>query len=191
MDLTWSDSENAFRNEVRDWLETELHAWRSRHDDRILSGDTAEGFAQHLDWERTLFDARYAVVSWPSELGGRAASRWEWLSFEGGYYRAAGRQRGTQKGIFLLAPTVFEFGTPEQQAHILPRMAAGDDLWCQGWSEPNAGSDLASLTCKATRDDARGGWVIQGQKTWTTRGAFCTHLFGLFRTEPGSERHKG
>lgn len=191
MDLTWSDAENAFRDQVRAWIETELPAWRTRHDGRILSGDTAEGFAQHLDWERTLFDAGWAVVSWPKEFGGREASRWEWLIFEEEYYRAGGPQRVTQNGIFLLAPTVFEFGTPEQQTHILPRMAAGDDLWCQGWSEPNAGSDLASLTCRATRDDERGGWVLDGQKTWTTRGAFCTHLFGMFRTEPGSERHRG
>jgi alkylation response protein AidB-like acyl-CoA dehydrogenase len=191
MDLTWSADEDAFRAEVRGWLETELAAWRERHDDRILSGDTTEGFAQHLDWERTLFDAGYAVVSWPTEFGGRGASRWQWLIFEEEYYRAGGPQRVTQNGIFLLAPTVFEFGTPEQQAHILPRMASATDLWCQGWSEPNAGSDLASLTCKAIRDDERGGWVLDGQKTWTTRGAFCSHLFGLFRTDPDSERHKG
>ena len=191
MDLTWSADEEAFRAEVRGWLETELAAWRSRHDDRILSGDTTEGFAQHLDWERTLFAARYAVVSWPEAFGGRAASRWQWLIFEEEYYRAGGPQRVTQNGIFLLAPTIFEFGNEEQQAHILPRMAGAEDLWCQGWSEPNAGSDLASLTCKATRDDERGGWVLDGQKTWTTRGAFCSHLFGLFRTDPASERHKG
>ncbi len=191
MDLTWSADEDRFRTEVRAWLEAELAAWRARHDDRILSGDTTEGFAQHLDWERTLFDARYAVVSWPEAFGGRGASRWEWLIFEEEYYRAGGPQRVTQNGIFLLAPTVFEFGTPDQQAHILPRMAGAEDLWCQGWSEPNAGSDLASLTCKATRDDERGGWVLDGQKTWTTRGAFCTHLFGLFRTDPESQRHKG
>jgi alkylation response protein AidB-like acyl-CoA dehydrogenase len=191
MDLTWSDAEEAFRAEVRDWLATELTAWRARHHDRILSGDTTEGFAQHLDWERTLFAAGYAAVSWPAEHGGRGASRWEWLVFEEEYYRAGGPQRVTQNGIFLLAPTVFEFGTPEQQAHILKRMASAEDLWCQGWSEPNAGSDLASLTSKATRDDVRGGWVLNGQKTWTTRGAFCTHLFGLFRTDPDSARHKG
>ncbi|CAN5790435.1 acyl-CoA dehydrogenase family protein [soil metagenome] len=191
MDLTWSAGEEAFRAEVRRWLETELSSWRGRHDDRIGSGDTAGGFAQHLDWERTLFDARYAVVSWPEAFGGRSATRWEWLIFEEEYYRAGGPPRITQNGIFLLAPTVFEFGTTEQQAHVLPRMAAGDDLWCQGWSEPNAGSDLASLTCRATRDDARGGWVLDGQKTWTTRGAFCSHLFGLFRTDPDSERHRG
>jgi alkylation response protein AidB-like acyl-CoA dehydrogenase len=84
---------------------------------------------------------------------------------------------------------VFEYGTPEQQDHVLPRMAAAEDLWCQGWSEPNAGSDLAGVRSRATRVD--GGWVLDGQKTWTTRGAFCTHLFGLFRTDPASERHTG
>ena len=191
MDLTWSAEEEAFRLEARSGLQQDLAAWRQRHGGRILSGDTAEGFAQHLDWERTLFDTGWAVVSWPPEHGGRGASRWEWLIFEEEYHALGAPPRITQNGIFLLAPTVFEYGTPEQQARILPRMARGDDLWCQGWSEPNAGSDLASLTCRARRDDDRGGWVLDGQKTWTTRGAFCTHLFGLFRSEPDSERHRG
>jgi alkylation response protein AidB-like acyl-CoA dehydrogenase len=188
MDLEWSPAEDAFRAEARAWLSEHLAAWKAGHDGE-LSGDTAEGFARHLEWERALFGDRWAVVSWPEEHGGRAASLWEWLIFEEEYYRAGGPQRVTQNGIFLLAPTVFEFGTPEQQAHILPRMAGAEDLWCQGWSEPNAGSDLASLSSRARRVD--GGWVLDGQKTWTTRGAFCTHLFGLFRTDPGSERHKG
>ncbi|HZP28327.1 MAG TPA: acyl-CoA dehydrogenase family protein, partial [Acidimicrobiia bacterium] len=90
-----------------------------------------------------------------------------------------------------LAPTVFEFGTKAQQDRILPRMAAAEDLWCQGWSEPNAGSDLAGIQSRGVRDDERGGWRLSGQKTWTTRGAFCTHLFGLFRTDPEAERHRG
>ena len=131
----------------------------------------------------------WAVVSWPTEHGGRGASLWEWLIFEEEYYRAGCPPRVTQNGIFLLAPSIFEFGTPAQQAGILRRMAAGDDLWCQGWSEPNAGSDLASVTSRAER--VEGGWTLNGQKTWTTRGAFCTHLFGLFRTDPESERHRG
>ena len=100
-------------------------------------------------------------------------------------------QRVTQNGIFLLAPTVFEFGTPEQQDRILGRMASAQDLWCQGWSEPDAGSDLAGIKSRAVRDDVQGGWRVTGQKTWTTRGAFCTHLFGLFRTAPDAERHRG
>ncbi len=189
MDLTWSAEEEAFRAEARGWLERNLAEWRAEHGGEPASGDTREGFAQHLGWERRLFADRWAAVSWPEEHGGRAASLWEWLIFEEAYYRAGCPPRVTQNGIFLLAPSIFEFGNPEQQDGILRRMAAADDLWCQGWSEPNAGSDLASVTSKARRVD--GGWVLGGQKTWTTRGAFCTHLFGLFRTDPDSERHKG
>ena len=157
----------------------------------LPSGDTREGFALHLEWERKLFDARYAVVSWPSAFGGRDASLWEWIIFEEEYWLAGAPQRVTQNGIFLLAPTIFEFGTPEQQQRILPKMASGEESWCQGWSEPNAGSDLAGLSSRAVRDDAAGGWRLNGQKTWTTRGAFCTHLFGLFRTDPDAARHSG
>jgi alkylation response protein AidB-like acyl-CoA dehydrogenase len=131
------------------------------------------------------------VVSWPREYGGRDASLWEWLLFEEEYYAAGAPQRVTQNGIFLLAPTLFEFGTQEQKDRILPKMAAGEQTWCQGWSEPNAGSDLAGIQSRAVRDDAAGGWRCSGQKTWTTRGAFCTHLFGLFRSDPAAERHRG
>lgn len=189
MDLTWSAEEDAFRAEARGWLEANLAAWRAECGGEPASGDTRAGFAEHLAWERRLFDGRWAAVSWPEEHGGRGASLWEWLLFEEEYYRAGCPPRVTQNGIFLLAPSIFEFGSAEQQAGILRRMAAGEDLWCQGWSEPNAGSDLASVTSKARRVD--GGWVLDGQKTWTTRGAFCTHLFGLFRTDPDSARHKG
>jgi alkylation response protein AidB-like acyl-CoA dehydrogenase len=189
VDLTWSAAEEAFRAEARSWLAENLAAWRDACGGDPASGDTRAGFAQHLRWERRLHEARWAAVSWPEAYGGRGASLWEWLLFEEEYYRAGAPPRVTQNGIFLLAPSVFEFGTPAQQDGILPRMAAGDDLWCQGWSEPDAGSDLASLTSRARR--APGGWVLDGQKTWTTRGAFCTHLFGLFRTDPASVRHRG
>jgi alkylation response protein AidB-like acyl-CoA dehydrogenase len=184
MDLTFSPQEEQFRAECRAWLEA--HVPRG-----LPSGDTREGFAAHLVWERALFDARYAVVSWPEEYGGRNASLWEWLIFEEEYYRAGGPPRVTQNGIFLLAPTIFEFGTPDQQARYLANMASGAQTWCQGWSEPNAGSDLAGIQSKAVRDNAAGGWRLSGQKTWTTRGAFCTHLFGLFRSDPEAELHRG
>jgi alkylation response protein AidB-like acyl-CoA dehydrogenase len=189
VDLTWSEHEEAFRADVRDWLASNLAEWKAAHGGEVPSGDTREGFAIHLEWERRLFDARWAVVSWPEQYGGRDASLWEWLIFEEEYYRAGGPQRVTQNGIFLLAPSLFEFANDAQRDHVLPRMASGEDRWCQGWSEPNAGSDLASLTSKATRVD--GGWLLNGQKTWTTRGAFCSHLFGLFRTDPEAERHRG
>lgn len=189
MDLTWSSDEEAFRAEARAWLRENLPAWKGRHGGEIPSGDTRAGFEIHLEWERMLYDARWAVVSWPEIYGGREASLWEWLLFEEEYYRAGAPPRVTQNGIFLLAPSLFEYANDTQRDHILPRMASGEDRWCQGWSEPNAGSDLASLTSKATRVD--GGWLLNGQKTWTTRGAFSSHLFGLFRTDPTSERHRG
>ena len=182
MDLRWSESEEAFRAQAREWLTAHVP-------DGLPSGDTRDGFAAHLEWERALFAARWAVVSWPERYGGRDASLWEWLIFEEEYYRAGAPQRVTQNGIFLLAPTLYEFGTPEQQDRYLPRMAAAQDLWCQGWSEPGAGSDLAAVRSSAVR--AEGGWLLSGQKTWTTRGAFCTHLFGLFRTDATAERHHG
>jgi len=183
MDLTFTAAEEQFRAECRSWLAAHVpHP-------ALASGDTREGFAAHLEWERGLFDARYAVVSWPREYGGREASLWEWLIFEEEYYAAGAPQRVTQNGIFLLAPTIFEFGTQEQKDRILPKMAAGEQTWCQGWSEPNAGSDLAGIQSRATKVD--GGWRLDGQKTWTTRGAFCTHLFGLFRSDPDAERHRG
>ncbi len=185
MDLTESPAEHTFRLEARAWLEANVPR------PPLPSGDTRAGFTAHLDWERALFDARWSVVSWPGKYGGRDASLWEWLIFEEEYYRAGAPQRVTQNGIFLLAPSLFEFGTPEQQDRILPRMAAAQDLWAQGWSEPGAGSDLAGITSRAERDEAAGGWRLHGQKTWTTRGAFCTHLFGLFRTDPAAERHRG
>jgi hypothetical protein len=185
VDLTFSPAEEAFRREVRDWLAANVP------NPPLPSGDTHEGFAAHLEWERRLFDARLAVVSWPEAYGGRDASLWEWIIFEEEYYRAGAPQRVTQNGIFLLAPSIFMFGTQEQQDRYLPRMASGEETWGQGWSEPEAGSDLAGVKSRAVRDEAAGGWRLSGQKTWTTRGAFCTHLFGLFRSDPEAERHRG
>ncbi len=185
MELDDSKDEIAFRDEARRWLEENVPK------NALPSGDTQEGFALHVEWEKKLFAARWSVVSWPKAYGGREASLVEWLIFEEEYYRAAAPQRVTQNGIFLLAPTLFEFGTEAQRQKLLPRMSSAEDLWCQGWSEPNAGSDLAGLKSIASRDEARGGFVLSGQKTWCTRGAFCNKLFGLFRSDPTAERHKG
>ena len=98
----------------------------------------------------------------------------------------------SQNGIFLLAPTMLEYGTEAQKARYLPPMAAGDEIWCQGWSEPDAGSDLAGIRSRPSRDTAHdGGWILNGQKTWASRGAFADWCFGIFRTDPEAERHRG
>lgn len=183
MDLRFTQKEENFRAECRAWLEANVPK------EPLPSGDTREGFDLHVEWEKKLYEARYAVVSWPEEYGGRGASLMEWLIFEEEYYRAGAPSRVTQNGIFLLAPTIFEFGTDEQKERLLRPMASAEHLWAQGWSEPNAGSDLASL--KSTARRVEGGWRLSGQKTWCTRGSFCDSAFGLFRTDPESERHRG
>jgi len=183
VDLTFTAEEEAFRAEVGAWLEANVP------EEPLPSMDSAEGFAAHRAWERTLHDAGWAAVSWPEEYGGRGASLFEWLIFEEEYWAAGAPNRVNQNGLFLLGPTLMEFGTDRQRERFLPRIASSRDVWCQGWSEPDAGSDLASLRSRADRDGDE--WVLHGQKTWCSRGAFADWMFGLFRTDPGSERHRG
>lgn len=126
------------------------------------------------------------MVSWPEEYGGRGVDLVRWLVFEEEYYAAGAPGRVGQNGINLLAPTLFDHGTREQRARVLPEMATGEVVWAQAWSEPEAGSDLASLTSRAVRTD--GGWLLSGQKTWSSRAAFADRAFGLFRSEPDTPR---
>ncbi|MEV5824691.1 acyl-CoA dehydrogenase family protein [Spirillospora sp. NPDC052242] len=183
MDLEFGTADEEFRAEVRAWLAEQVPA------EPLPSLETEEGFAAHREWERTLGADRLSVVSWPQEYGGRGVSVLQWLVFEEEYYAAGAPGRVSQNGINLLAPTLMKHGTPEQLARVLPPMAAGEVIWAQAWSEPGAGSDLAALRATATRTD--GGWLLNGQKTWSSRAAFADRGFGLFRSDPESERHRG
>jgi hypothetical protein len=183
MDLDFTPHEEEFRRIARSWLEDNVPAAP------LASMDTAEGFEQHRAWERELSAGGWSAVSWPVEYGGQGANLIEWLVFEEEYYRAGAPGRVNQNGIFLLGPTIIELGTDEQKARFLPPMASGDEIWCQGWSEPDAGSDLAAIRSRAVRDGD--DYVLDGQKTWCSRGAFADWMFGLFRTDPAAERHRG
>ncbi|MFF0273144.1 acyl-CoA dehydrogenase family protein [Streptomyces sp. NPDC004330] len=184
MDLDFSAADRAFRTEARAWLAAHVP------DVPPPSLETEKGFAAHREWERLLFADRWSVVSWPEEYGGRNASILQWLIFEEEYYAAGAPGRVGQNGINLLAPTLFEHGTAEQRARVLPSMASGEVVWAQAWSEPESGSDLASLRSRAERTD--GGWLLSGQKTWSSRAAFADRAFGLFRSEPDTARpHQG
>jgi alkylation response protein AidB-like acyl-CoA dehydrogenase len=183
MDLTFTESEEEFRHDARRWLEANVPSRPLR------SMDTPDGFEQHREWERALHSGRWSVVSWPERYGGRDCSLIEWLIFEEEYYRSGAPGRVSANGVTLLGPTLFAFGTEEQKDRFLPKMASGDEIWSQGWSEPNAGSDLASLNTRAVRD---GEWfVVNGQKTWCSRGAFADWIFCIFRSDAESQRHKG
>lgn len=184
MDLTFTPDQDAFRAEARQWLRAHVPA------EPLPSLETAEGFAAHREWEARLHADRWSVVSWPSAYGGRGADIFEWLIFEEEYYAAGGPGRVSQNGINLLAPTLFDHATDEQRARVLPPMASGEVIWAQAWSEPESGSDLASLRSRAVRTD--GGWLLSGQKTWSSRAAFADRAFGIFRTDPEAAKpHHG
>ncbi|MGR5301789.1 acyl-CoA dehydrogenase family protein [Vibrio alfacsensis] len=183
MELIFNNKQRAFRDEVRQWLAENVPR------EPLASYDTKEGFEQHRAWEKKLSDARLSMVMWPEELGGRGCDLIDWLIFEEEYYGAGAPMRVNQNGQLLLGSTLIDFGTEAQKQQFLPRMASSEDMWAQAWSEPNAGSDMAAITSKAVRDGDE--YVINGQKTWSTRAIFADWCFGLFRSEPDSTRHHG
>lgn len=183
MRLDYTEPQKRFRMEVREWLADNVPT------KALTSFDTAEGFTEHRQWESKLQSGRWSAVTWPKHLGGRGCDLIEWLIFEEEYWRANAPLRVNQNGIFLLAPTLMEYGTEEQKQRFLPKMASGEEVWAQGWSEPGAGSDMAAIRTKAIREGDE--YVINGQKIWSTRAVWADWCFGLFRTDPDSQRHHG
>ena len=183
MDLDYTSEQTEFRAEIRAWLAAHVPT------EPLPSFDTAEGFEAHRTWERTLAEGRWGMVTWPEAYGGRGLDLIRWLIFEEEYFRAGAPGRVNQNGIFLLGPTMMEFGTEAQKSRYLSAMAAGDEIWAQAWSEPQAGSDLAALRSTARRDGDH--YVLNGHKIWSSRAVFADWAFGMFRTDPASERHKG
>lgn len=183
MQLAYTEQQQAFRAEVREWLAANVPGAP------LLTLECEEGYHQHVGWERQLASGNWGMVTWPEAYGGRGLDLIEWLIFEEEYWGAGAPLRVNQNGIFLLGPTIMEYGTPEQKARFLPPMAAGEVIWAQAWSEPGAGSDMAAIKTTAYRDGDH--YVINGQKTWSSRASFADWGFGLFRTEEGSQRHKG
>ncbi len=183
MNLEYTAAQRSFRAEVRAWMAAHVPQRP------LASFDTEEGFEQHRQWEATLNEGHWSMVTWPKELGGRGCDLIEWLIFEEEYWRAGAPLRVNQNGVFLLGPTLMEYGTEDQKRYFLPRMAAGVDIWAQAWSEPGAGSDMAAIRCKAIKESDH--YVINGSKIWSTRAVWADWAFGLFRTDPDSQRHQG
>ena len=183
MDLRYTATEEVFRLKVRQWLEKNVPC------ESLKSFDTEEGFDQHRAWEKTLASDNWGMVTWPKEYGGRGCNLIQWLIFEEEYYRAGAPLRVNQNGIFLLGPTLMEYGTADQKSRFIGAMATGEEIWAQGWSEPGAGSDMAAIRSKAIRDG--GDYIINGQKIWSTRAVFADWVFCIFRTDPESTRHHG
>ena len=184
MNLTFTPAETAFRAEVRAWMEANVPS------SLLPSFDASrEGFEAHRAWEKKLAEGRWGMVTWPEAYGGRGLDLVRWLVFEEEYWRAGAPLRVNQNGIFLLGPTVMEYGTDAQKQRFLSAMASGEEIWAQAWSEPQAGSDLAAVRSPARREGDE--YVLSGHKIWSSRAVFADWAFGLFRTDPASERHKG
>src|SRR5580700_5250779 len=181
MDLTLSPAEEAFRDELREWL-------AANNPGREPAGDEA-AFQFRLAWQRKLNDAGWAGVSWPAEYGGRGATLVEQAIFNEETVRARAPQTANVLGLAMGGPTVIAHGTEEQRKRYLPPILSAEEIWCQGFSEPESGSDLASLKTRAVR---RGDeWIVTGQKVWTTIAHHAKWCMLVARTDPDAPKHKG
>ena len=189
MDFTYPPEADAFRQEFRSWLDAHLTD-ELRGDGLGYSMEMSPARLEQLrDWNRLLADARYAAIAWPEEYGGRGAGIMEQVVFAEEMHRSGAPGTLNPLGLANIAPAIIHHGTREQKQTLLPRMLRGDDVWCQGFSEPDAGSDLASLTTRAVLDGDH--FVVNGQKTWNTLGHLANWCELLVRTNPDAPKHKG
>jgi alkylation response protein AidB-like acyl-CoA dehydrogenase len=187
MDFSYPPEAEAFRAELRSWLEVNLDE-RTRHVGSAIQGPGPELEIRRA-WNRKLADAGYATIAWPREYGGREAPVMEQVVWAEEMHRAGAPASLNPIGLANIAPAIMEHGSAEQKRRFLLRMRRGDDIWCQGFSEPGAGSDLASLRTTARRDGDH--WVVNGQKIWNTLGDVADWCELLVRTDSQAPRHGG
>lgn len=174
------------REEARAWISAALDG---RFADVRGIADLSSAYDRRREWEKALGEAGLSCIGWPVEHGGRGATIAEQVAFAEDYARLRAPSRIAHVGIELAGPTIIAFGTEAQKARFLPEIAAGREIWAQGYSEPNAGSDLANVRTRARLEDGR--WVIDGQKIWTSLGMIADWAFVVVRTEEGSRGPKG
>jgi alkylation response protein AidB-like acyl-CoA dehydrogenase len=186
MDLTYPPEAEEFRAEIRAWLEENLpDGWFD--DDFELTGEAREQF--NAEWTKKLFEGGWICATWPTEYGGKGLSTIQAVVLNEEFSRANAPMRADFFGDTLVGPTILQWGTEEQKKQFLPQILKGEIAWCQGFSEPESGSDLASLKCRAELDGDE--WVINGQKVWTTRAQYADYVFLLARTDPTAPKHAG
>jgi alkylation response protein AidB-like acyl-CoA dehydrogenase len=188
MELDFGPAAAEFRDEVRTWFAEHLVGEFAAH--RGVGGPTdGEAWEVRLAWDRELSAGGWLGIGWPKEYGGRGLGLMEEIVFEYEYARAAAPYRASGNGLDLLGPMLVAMGSPAQKERFLPRILAVEELWGQGFSEPGAGSDLASVRTRAELDGDE--WVLNGQKVWTSFGMHADWLYVLARTDPSQRRHKG
>jgi alkylation response protein AidB-like acyl-CoA dehydrogenase len=184
MNLTFSEEEEAFRQEVRAWIQEAMP-----EDMRQRAQGTGGFSAQDsVTWQRILYDKGWVAPHWPKEVGGTGWDAARRFIFQE-EMELAGTPQLSVFGLSMVGPLIISFGTPEQKARFLPKILSGEELWCQGYSEPGSGSDLASL--RTTAEDAGDHFIVNGQKTWTTYAQYADWVFCLVRTDPNVKKQAG
>lgn len=191
MKLSFSAEDEQFRVEVATWLKDNLVGEFEQLKFRGGPGDEHMFPEERKKWEQKLAEGGWTCVGWPKECGGRGCSIEQQVIFNEEYARAGAPGHVGHIGEGLAGPTIIAFGTEEQKQKYLPGIVAGKELWCQGYSEPGAGSDLANVKTKARFDEAKGKWIINGQKVWTSLAHESDYVFVIARTDPDSVKHKG
>jgi len=191
MKLNFSAEDELFRNEVATWLDENLTGEFEQLRFRGGPGDEHMFPEERKKWEQKLAEGGWTCVGWPKEHGGRGCSIEQQVIFNEEYARAGAPGHVGHIGEGLAGPTIIAFGTDAQKKKYLPGIVAGKELWCQGYSEPSAGSDLANVKTKARLNEETGKWIINGQKVWTSLAEEADYCFVIARTDPGSVAHKG
>lgn len=191
MKLSFSPEDEQFREEVAAWLAANLCGEFEVIRGRGGPGDEHSFVEERKAWERRLAEGGWTCIGWPKQYGGRGASIEQQVIFNEEYARAGGPGRMGHIGETLTGPTLIAFGSDAQKERYLPGIRAGEEFWCQGYSEPSAGSDLANVKTKARLDEASGQWLVNGQKVWTSLAHESQYVFVIARTDPDSVAHKG
>ena len=188
MDFSFTKKEEAFRQELRSWLESNLpDGWLEGK--RDIPEDEKEYSEFLRNWQRKLYEGGWAAIAWPEKYGGRAATLMEEIIYQQEMVRVKAPPLVNYVGIHMVGPTLMQIGTEEQKEAYIQKILTGEEVWCQGYSEPNAGSDLTAIQTSAVRDGDR--WKINGQKVWTSFGHLADRCFLLARTSRGEKKHKG
>jgi len=190
MDFQYTPEQEAFRAKVRGWLAATLPpdlCVDDARDERIAPN--REIFERRRAWQRTMYEAGWVGSAWPKQYGGQGADLMEQVIFDEEYGRARAPVLPGYSGVALCGPTLMQWGTEEQKKRFLQRILSGDDIWCQGYSEPGSGSDLASLQTRAV--DTGDFFVVNGQKVWTSGAQYADWIFMLVRTDPNAPKHNG
>lgn len=189
MDFSFTKEEEEFRQELRTWLEENLpEGWQEGK--RNLPTDLEEYYQFLREWQNKLYEGGWAAIAWPKEYGGRDATLMEEIIYHQEMVRVDAPHPINYVGIHMVGPTLIEFGTEEQKEKYIKKMLTGEEVWCQGYSEPNAGSDLAAISTRAVKKDDK--WIINGQKVWTSYGHVADRCFLLARTSSHPEKkHRG